>query len=144
MEIHLLMALKEVCMYNPDGDFDELLRDEENENASDPAICAVDAPIGQKIALDAQVMEVSEREAQSEVSATSQPSSFIKIYAFVINISDCFSSKMVDAYNLLCCNLGWREILLIFNTGSHILFVLITMARVFQVDPTKVLVTPGL
>ena len=78
------MALKEVCTYNLDGDFVELLRDVEIENSSDAAIhvCAVEAPTTQEIALDAEAMEGSEGEAQSEASAMSQASSFTEIYAY--------------------------------------------------------------
>ena len=53
LEIHLLTALKEVCMYNLDCDFDELLRDVEIENPSNTAICAVEAPTTHEIVLDA-------------------------------------------------------------------------------------------
>ena len=58
------------------------------------------SPTTQEIALDAVAMEGSEGGAQSEASATSQASLFTKIYAFVVNISDCLSSKMIDAYLL--------------------------------------------
>ena len=39
LEIHLLMALKDICSYNLDGNFDELFRNVEIENSTDAAIC---------------------------------------------------------------------------------------------------------
>ena len=43
------MALKDVCAYNLDCDFNELFRAVLIENSSDAAICAVEAPTAQKI-----------------------------------------------------------------------------------------------
>ena len=65
LEIHLLMALKDVFLYNLDRNFDELFRDVEIENSTDAAICAVEAPTTQEIVLDAEVMEGSDREAHA-------------------------------------------------------------------------------
>ena len=73
-------------------------REVENENSSDAALCSVEAPTIQEIALVEEAMEGSEGEAQSEASATSQASSFTKIYAYAANISDCLSSKMAEAF----------------------------------------------
>ena len=67
MEIHLLMAVKDVCAYNLEGDFDHLFRDVEIENSSDAAICAVEVPTAQEIVLDVEAMERSEGEAQGEL-----------------------------------------------------------------------------
>ena len=95
------MTLEDVCAYNlDDGDFDELFRDVEIKNSSDTVICAVEPPTTQEIVLDAQAMKGSEREAQGEAGATSQASSFTKIYHYAGNISDYLSSKMADAYLL--------------------------------------------
>ena len=89
MEIHLLIALKDLCAYNLDGDFNELLKDVhvEIENSSDAAICAVEAPITQEVVLDAEALEGSEGEAPGEVSATSQASSFTKVYAYAVTLA---------------------------------------------------------
>ena len=101
MEIHLLMALRDACAYNLDGEFDELFKRCTNRKVYiDAVICAVKAPIAQGIVLDSEVMEGSEGEAQGEAGATSHASSFIKIYAYAVHISDCLSSKMADAYLL--------------------------------------------
>ena len=96
LELHLMMAVKEVCTYDFEGDFDELLRDVKIENSSDAAICAVEALTTQEIVLDAEVMEGNEGEAQSKARVMNQASSFTKIYAYAVNISDCLSSEMAN------------------------------------------------
>ena len=73
LEIYLLMALKDVCSYNLDGNFDELFRDVEIENSNDAAIWAVEAPIAQEIALDAESMEGSERKHRVRLVSRAMP-----------------------------------------------------------------------
>ena len=80
------MALKEVCTYNLDVELKTLVTLQ----------YAVEAPTTQEIALDAEAMEGSEGEAQSEASATSQASRIVhqNFYAYSVNLSDCSSSQM--------------------------------------------------
>ena len=63
----------------------------------------VEAPTTQEIVLDAEAVKGSEGEAQGEAGAMRQASSFTKIYAYAVNISNCLSSKMANAY------LVWRN-----------------------------------
>ena len=81
------MALKDICSYTLDGDFNELFGDVEIEKYSDAAVCVVyRLPCtAQEIVRYTEVMEGSEREAQGKAGATGQASLFTKIYAYMVN-----------------------------------------------------------